>query len=106
MSDMVGLVTGLFLGEKAEEKRKEKEEQRREQLPDRACDMCQGTGKEFGYATPVLGTTAVGDYRSFDQNMNVLSDEDVANIPIVEKPCETCKGTGILPKYLMVEYWK
>ena len=108
MGDMVGLglglATSLFLRKKAEEKRKEKERQRREQLPDKPCDMCQGTGKEYGYATPVMGTT--GGYQLYDQNMNPLSDEDVKNIPIVEKPCGTCKGTGILPKHLMVEYWK
>ena len=72
------------------------------------CDMCDGSGKMQTYKTvdnhQIYGTTAAGSAeREYNYIQDGLKDGTVV---LVDVPCQTCSGSGILPVYLEPGYWQ
>ena len=71
------------------------------------CDMCMGTGKtqtlvnkdtgeQIYYTTQAKTDVEYEAQGLWEEENTVTKDID----------CRTCKGSGVLPEYLKLEYWK
>jgi hypothetical protein len=71
------------------------------------CDMCGGKGTQGVWVhkrtgVPFMSTTAELPEKEWKAEMRWMK----RNGKVVQEPCSTCGGTGIMPEYLKPGYWK